>query len=97
MIIDNLNIRWSWIVVEPFEADSLLIVNTNAVLPLSIPSEGLKAIPRQSGKVSQGRCRFQAVQLDSGRTFDAGERLDPVPERERLRALVTVAEDHVHD
>jgi hypothetical protein len=83
------------LLVVPLEADSPLVANANAVLPISIASEGLETISRQGGEISQRRCGFQTVQLDTSRALDAGKRLDPVPESEGSRALVPIAEDHV--
>jgi antitoxin ParD1/3/4 len=95
MIIDNLDIRWSRLMVVPFEANPPLIVYANAVLPLPISGQRLKAIPWQREEVSQRGRGFQTIELNSGRAFDAGKRLDPVPEGERSCALVSIAENQV--
>jgi hypothetical protein len=51
MIIDNLDVRRSGLLVEPFEANSPLIVDANAVLSFPVASESLEAIPRQGGEI----------------------------------------------
>jgi hypothetical protein len=53
MIIDNLNIRRPWLLVQPFEADSPLIINPNAVLSPATSGQSLEAIPRQRGEIPE--------------------------------------------
>jgi hypothetical protein len=51
VIIHNFYVRRADSPVRPFEADSPLIVNANAVLALAISGQGLKAITGQRRKI----------------------------------------------
>jgi hypothetical protein len=48
VVVDDLDVEWSGLTVWPFEANPPSIVDANAVLPCSIPSEALTAIARQA-------------------------------------------------
>jgi hypothetical protein len=61
MIIDNLNIVGIFIL--PSETDSPLIVNTNAVLPFSIPGQSFKLVGRRDSKVLDCRTAIQHPEL----------------------------------
>jgi hypothetical protein len=61
MIINNLNIVC--ILVLPFETDSPLIVNANAVLSFSIPGQSFKLVSRRDSKVLDCRTPIQHPEL----------------------------------
>ena len=61
MIINNLNIVC--IPVLPFETDSPLIVNANAMLSFSIPGQSFKLISRRNSNVLDCRTPIQHPEL----------------------------------
>jgi hypothetical protein len=63
MVIHNLD-RFGT-AFRPAEADSILVVESNAVLSRSIPGELLKPVARQARDIFQSFGRVQACQLDS--------------------------------
>jgi hypothetical protein len=75
-----------------------LVVDPNAVLALSVALQGLEAIAGQCREILQRVCRLDAIQLETGGTVDARQRLDAFPGGEVRRAPVAIADDHsVHD
>jgi hypothetical protein len=50
----------------PCEADSILVVDTDTVLPDSIPGQGLKTIPRRNGQLRQIPDAVNLVEFSSG-------------------------------
>jgi hypothetical protein len=47
-----------------------LVVDTNAVLSLSVPCQHFKSVSGQGGEVSQGYSRFQSIQLQARNPFN---------------------------
>ena len=93
MVIDNLDLRWTDSTFRPFETNPPLIVDSDAVLALSISLQRFKTIARQDGEISELNGGFQAVQLQARRALATGERLDTFAGREIRRSLVPIADD----
>ena len=64
MVVHDFDIEWFVAAVGPFKTHSPLIVDTNAVLPLTVSLELLETIARRLTKVHQACCLFKAVQSD---------------------------------
>jgi hypothetical protein len=94
VIIDDLNIRWSQRSVEPFEANSPLIVNANTVLALAISSERFKTITGQRGKIAQRSRRLKPIKFQARRAFKPRKSLDSVPVSEAFSVPAAIADDH---
>src|SRR5437899_10955553 len=62
----------------PFKADPILIVDSNAVLALSVCSQFLQAMTRNC-QIVQGRGGVQPVKPHPGRSLDRGEPLAEFP------------------
>ena len=93
MIIDNFYVGRPWRAVWPFKTDPPLVIDADAVLPITISGQCFKTIAGQDGKILQhGRC-FQAVEFQARRALDSRERFHPFPSREVSGALVSVADD----
>ena len=86
MVINDLDLMGT---VVPDEADAPLVVNSNAVLPPPVPSEGFQAVPAQCLEVVQAGRGVQATQLLPGPVLDLGRkvgRLIPFKDAPRLPA-----------
>src|SRR5262249_23232566 len=94
VVVDDLDVGGAAVALRPLETDTPLVIDPDAVLPLSISAQRLEAVTRQRGEISQGRRCLQTVQLQLGRALDSGARLDPLPVGEFASPLVAVAEDH---
>jgi hypothetical protein len=55
VIIDDLDIDGAGRAVRPFEADPPLIIDADAVLPLTVALERFQPVTRQDSKVLQAR------------------------------------------
>ena len=67
---------------RPDETDSPLVIDTNTVLTLSIPSQGLEAIAWWHFQIIQTGCNLELPQLPPGDRLDVHEALDPESLRE---------------
>lgn len=94
MIVNNLHVRWTQRLIGPLKANTPLVVDADAVLALPVANQRLKTISRQSGKVSQRRGGFEAVELQASGTLKSGKGFDPFPGGEVSRPLVAVADNH---
>jgi hypothetical protein len=79
VVIHDLDICWTG--VGPYEADSPLIVDANAVLPFAVTPQSFQVIPRRRLHEVQGLGR---IQLRESPLCDGQERLEPA----RALALV---------
>ena len=68
MIIDDFHIDWT--IGSPHEANSPLIVDTNAVLPLSISLQRFKMIAWRYTQVIKDQGPVQLLQLSKRRSFN---------------------------
>lgn len=64
MVIRNFHIIS--VAVAPFEADSVLIIDPDAVLAPAITLEGFHPVTRQSGEISQLVCSIDHAELLEG-------------------------------
>jgi hypothetical protein len=72
MIVRYLNV--SGTIWSPSEADTILTVNSNRVLPHSVPFQGFQSISGRLHKVSQFDGVFNHEQLSLGRTYEIGRK-----------------------
>jgi hypothetical protein len=82
VVIDNFNIRRTGGAFWPFEANTPLVVDADAVLAFPAALQGLEPVSRQNGKVAEREGRFEPVQLQTGGAFDAREGFDTFSGRE---------------
>jgi hypothetical protein len=78
----------------PYEADAPLIVDTNAVLPLSIPFQALEAVSWERGQRSDLRSGIEDVQFAKRRAFDCFEPACTLPVKEALGIRAAEGPDH---
>ncbi|MGA6973820.1 MAG: hypothetical protein WBY93_19490 [Candidatus Binatus sp.] len=71
MIVDNLDFRG--ISLLPYKTDSVLIVDSNAVLPEAIALQSLQVVAASGCKVAELAGRVQCFQLSPCRAFDMPE------------------------
>jgi hypothetical protein len=64
MIIEDLDVPGRSVV--PFETNSPLIVDPNAVLSASIPVQGFNPIARRNAKIVHATCRIHSEKLRPG-------------------------------
>jgi len=93
VIIDNLDVRWARRFARPFKTDPPLVVHANAVLSLSIALQCFETVARQGGQVLKDVGRFKAIQLEPGRSLNAGESFHAFAGGEVSRSLVAVADN----
>src|SRR5437870_117287 len=73
VIVDDLHVGGSAVAFRPFEADPPLIIDPDAVLTLSISAQRFEPVPGQRREIPQRRRRLETVQLQLGRTLNAGK------------------------
>ena len=81
VVVDNLDLFGPG--VRPEETDSVLIVDSDAVLSGSIPGKGFQAVSRRRAKIAQLRGRIELIELSPG---DSPNGLGTYPAR-RTRSL----------
>src|SRR5256885_146964 len=91
VVIDDLDIGWPRRPLWPFEADSPLLIDTNAVLTPAIALEGFEAIAWQSTEVFQPGGRIQSIEPDFGLARETREVSHALTASKPLRAFVSVA------
>src|SRR5262245_16601024 len=94
VVVDDLDVGGPEVALHPLETDTPLVIDSDAVLPLSISAQRFEAVTRQRGEISQGHRCLQTVQLQLSGALNSGKRLDPLPLGEFASPLVAVAEDH---
>jgi hypothetical protein len=72
-----------------------LIVNSDAVLALAVAYQRFKTVPRQCGKVPQGRSRFHTIKLQARGSFKPRECLDAFPGGEFSGPLVPFFDNNI--
>jgi hypothetical protein len=65
--------------------------------PLSVALQGLEAVARQCRQILQRDGRLNPVQLETRRSFNAGQRLDSLAAGEISRSRVSIADHHSLD
>ena len=88
VIVNYLSVGRSRRSVDPFKADSPLIVDADAVLSLAVAFESFEPIAWQCGQVLQRSCGVQPVEFKLRRPFEPGECLDPFAGDKGSDALV---------
>jgi hypothetical protein len=94
VVIDNFNIRRTGGTFWPFEANTPLVVDADAVLAFPAALQGLEPVSGQNGKVAERQGRFEPVQLQAGGAFDAREGFDTFSGREGGSFLAPETNDH---
>src|ERR1035437_7606747 len=94
VVIHNFHIPRARGTVRPFEANTPLVIDADAVLAFAASFQGLEPVSRQNGKVAERQGSFQPVQLQASGPFDAQKSLDAFPGREGLSFLVPETNDH---
>jgi hypothetical protein len=79
----------------PFETDSPLGVDSNAVLPGSIPAQSLKPIARQGIKVGQAICCIQNLEAFFSLLSKSMESANKCTSGESHCFPVSIAPDHL--
>ena len=90
MIVNDLDIRRSGRSTAPFETNPPLVVNSDAVLALAVPSQCLKAISRKGGEISKRCSRLHTIKLQTCRPLKAGKRFYMLPGSEIFGPLVPI-------
>jgi len=94
MIIDDLDIHRPGRAVTPLEANSPIVVNTNAMLPSSVSFQRLEPVSGQCSEILQVPSGMQPIQARFRLPRKAGKLSDELTGRETLGSLVSIAEDH---
>ena len=92
MIVDDLNLRGTG--PGPNEAETPLIVHTDAVLALPITPERLETVPRRGAEKVQCLRRVQLRQLALGDARERSESLGRLALEQCLRVLALERQDH---
>lgn len=95
MVVDYLNVAWSWLTVEPLKANTPLLVDANGVLPCSVASQRLKAIAWQGPQGFECWRSIEDSQPLGGLVLEALERFDERTARKSFRFLISIAQDHL--
>ena len=93
MVIDNLHVRGAERFVGPAKTNPLLVIDADVALAFSSASQRFKPVPGQCTKVFKQGGRLEPVQLQTGRTFDSGERFHPLTGSEVPGSPVPEADD----
>jgi hypothetical protein len=92
MVVDDFDfVRMS---SAPYEADAPLIVDTNAVLPVSIPFQALEAVSWQRRQRSDLRSGIEDVQVSKRRALDCFEPACTFPAKQALGIRAAEWPDH---
>jgi hypothetical protein len=83
-------------VFTPLEADPPLLVDPNAVLPLSITTQNLQTIAWQTGQVFQAGCAIKSLEPALRLSCKTLESANPTTEVMRFSVLVAKTSDHVY-
>ena len=93
MIVDDLNVGGTaW---GPREANAVLVVDTDAVLPRAFASKRLQAVAGKRSEIGQALRNFQAIQPRLRLPRETGKLPDMFPSGEALGSPVAVADDHI--
>jgi hypothetical protein len=79
------------------EANSILIVDSNAVLPFAVAVQTLQAVTRRDEQVGNGLRGVERSQSTQGYGCDVGELFDALTAEKAFRLLASEAPDHDPD
>jgi hypothetical protein len=96
VIVDNLDVRRTQRSVRPLKTDPPLLVDADAVLPLTIAGQGFETISGQGGKVLERLSLFPAGRASGAPCRSMPESALPVSGGEVSGALVPIADDHYY-
>ena len=94
MVVHNFDVRGSALPLRPFETDSPLHIDADAVLALAVAFHALQRIRWQCLKVRKAGSRVQNVEAFLRRAAKALELLDALAFGKFLRSLVAITLDH---
>ena len=66
MVVDDFHVFGTVGAFWPFETNTPLLVDTDAVLPLAIAAKRFKVVAGNGGKILQGCCRFKNAKAPLG-------------------------------
>jgi hypothetical protein len=87
VVVDNFDLPG--ISIPPFKADTPLVINANAPLPLPIATELLEAVPRRLGKLFDTVHALDLPEFAKGDSFNRGKTARMEPLEQPLGFLVT--------
>jgi hypothetical protein len=93
MVVNNLDLVG--LARTPNKANAPLIVDADAVLPVSISFQTLNAVRGQSRKSSEIHCGIEYVQFAKGRALDRLEAANTVPAEKALGIRAAEGSDHL--
>lgn len=73
------------VALAPHEADAPLVVDANAVLPLSVAFQLFKPVTGRSGQVAKPHGEMQLLQFSPGNALDGSKSLHPLAVEQSLR------------
>src|SRR6266850_1896623 len=94
VIIHNLDVRRARRSIRPLKTDAPLIVDADAVLPLSIALQRLKPVAGQRRQIMKDVRGFKTIELEPSGPLDARERFHALAGREVSRSVIAVTDDH---
>src|SRR5262245_58832641 len=92
MVVHDLNVVR--VTAFPAKANTVLIVDTNAELAVTVPRELLKLISWRNSKVTEGFCGVQNQQLSKGGSLKRPCELAARATKESLRLRIAEPPDH---
>jgi hypothetical protein len=92
MVVDYLNV--CRVSPMPYKTDSILLVDSNAVLSETVALQSLKIVAARSRKIAQLPCRVQCFQFPSRGALDMPQRRHVFPFEESFCAGIAKALDH---
>ena len=81
-------------IIRPFETNAPLLIDPDAILPVSIPAQRFEPVARQGGEVIERNSRVQNFQPLFALALKALESPDAVAIGESLCPFVSIALDH---
>ena len=85
MVVHNLDVHRTR--GPPLEADTVLVIDPNTMLPRAVSSQALEVVPWRHEQVIEGSRRVQYPQFPACGYFDRLEAADPKPLKEYFRVL----------
>ncbi len=79
---------------RPAEADTELVVDTNAVLTDAVAFERLKPVARRYAQIIKPSGDFQLAELAPGYDFNVDKSFDPMSTRKRFGIRISERNDH---
>lgn len=91
MVVDDFHLAWAGISRWPLKTYPPLVVDPDAPLPITVPTEFLQLV---TGKRSDIPQRLRSVQSIKNLFRLTAKRLHPLSLRKAFRARIAVADDH---